>query len=212
MNKLSALKSEYQTLVQQYPKADAQLKQLLQVVGDIEDVARHIPAFVGESVESSAIVNAAEENGVSSCKGLRGKTLFTALYGTYTVTLQELKAVIKARTPADQTNIPKTTGQQTNEEDDFQEVWRQKRRATNKTTRTSKKATVQTKTLTALNIPPPKEVVTRNFFTPLKAADMDTDASGTEANSNEETVPGKTGRPPPIILTSTTNLIQLQKN
>jgi hypothetical protein len=40
---------------------------------------------------------------------------------------------------------------------------------------------------------------------------MDTDASGTEANSNEETLPGKTGRPPPIILTSTTNLIQLQK-
>jgi hypothetical protein len=40
---------------------------------------------------------------------------------------------------------------------------------------------------------------------------MDTDASGTEANSNEEAVPDKTGRPSPIILTSTTNLILLQK-
>jgi hypothetical protein len=40
---------------------------------------------------------------------------------------------------------------------------------------------------------------------------MDTDASGTEATSNEEAVPGKTGGPPPVILTSTTNLIQLQK-
>jgi hypothetical protein len=40
---------------------------------------------------------------------------------------------------------------------------------------------------------------------------MDTDSSGTEATSNEDAVPGKTGRPPPIILTSTTNLIQLQK-
>jgi hypothetical protein len=39
---------------------------------------------------------------------------------------------------------------------------------------------------------------------------MDTDASGTEATSNEEEVPGKSSRPPPIILTSTTNLIQLQ--
>jgi hypothetical protein len=132
------------------------------------------------------------------------------MYGTYTVTLQELKAVIKARTQTDQTNIPKTTGQQKNKEDDFQEVRRRKRRATDETTGTSKKATVQTKTPTALNIPP-KEVVTRNFFAPLKAADTDTDASGTEANSNEEAVPGKTGRPPPIILTSTTNLIQLQK-
>jgi hypothetical protein len=48
-NKLSALKSEYQTLVQQYPEADVQIKQLLQVLGDIEDVARHIPASVEES-------------------------------------------------------------------------------------------------------------------------------------------------------------------
>jgi hypothetical protein len=210
MDKLSALKSEYQTLMQQYPEADAQLKQLLQVLGDIEDVARHIPASVGESGEWSAILNAAEENGVSYCKGLRGKPLFSALYSTYTVTLQELKAVIKARTLTDQTNIPKTTGQQTNKEDDFQEVRRWKRHATNETTRTSKKVTIQTKTPTALNIPS-KEVVTRNFFAPLKAADMDADASSTEANSNEEAVPGKTDRLLPIILTSTTNLIQLQK-
>jgi hypothetical protein len=41
---------------------------------------------------------------------------------------------------------------------------------------------------------------------------MDTEVSGAEVNSNEEAVPGKTGRPPPIILTSTTNLIHLQKN
>jgi hypothetical protein len=54
MNKPSALKSEYRTLVQQYPEADAQLKQLLQVLGDIEGVARHIPASVGESAEWSA--------------------------------------------------------------------------------------------------------------------------------------------------------------
>jgi hypothetical protein len=57
----------------------------------------------------------------------------------------------------------------------------------------------------------PKEVVTRNFLAPLRVADMDTDASGTEATSNEEAAPGKTGRPPPIILTSTTNLFRLQK-
>jgi hypothetical protein len=37
---------------------------------------------------------------------------------------------------------------------------------------------------------------------------MDTDTSGTEANTVEEAVPGKAGRPPPIILTATTNLIQ----
>jgi hypothetical protein len=111
-NKRSTLESEYQTLVQQYPEADTQLKQLLKVLGDIEEVVRHIPASVGESTEWAAIVNAAEENGASYCKGLYGKPLFSALYGTYTVTLHELKAVLKASTLAGQTNLPKTTGQQ----------------------------------------------------------------------------------------------------
>jgi hypothetical protein len=40
---------------------------------------------------------------------------------------------------------------------------------------------------------------------------MDTNSSSTDATTNEETVPGKTDRPPSIILTSTTKLIQLQK-
>jgi hypothetical protein len=40
---------------------------------------------------------------------------------------------------------------------------------------------------------------------------MDTDTSGTDAMPHEEAVPGKSGRPPPVVLTSTTNLIQLQK-
>jgi hypothetical protein len=61
-------------------------------------------------VEWSAIVNAAEENRASYGKGLLGKPLFSTLYRTYTVTLEELESVIKARSQADQTNIPKTTG------------------------------------------------------------------------------------------------------
>jgi hypothetical protein len=66
------------------------------------------------------------------------------------------------------------------QEDGLQEVWRQNRCATDETTETSKKAAVQTKTSPALNIPP-KEVVTRNIFALLRTADMDTNASGTEA-------------------------------
>jgi hypothetical protein len=95
--------------MQEYPEADAQLKQVLKVLGDIEDVARHIPASVGESAEWAAIVKATEGNGAGYCKGLHGKPLFSALYSSYTATLHELKAVLKARTLADQTNLPKTT-------------------------------------------------------------------------------------------------------
>jgi hypothetical protein len=49
MNKRSTLKSEHQALVQQYPYADAQLKQLFKVLGDIEDGMGHTAASVGES-------------------------------------------------------------------------------------------------------------------------------------------------------------------
>jgi hypothetical protein len=66
-----------------------------------------------------------KENRASYCKGLHGKPLLSALYGTYTVTLDELKDLLKANTLADQVNSPKATGQQTIQEDGFQEVWRQ---------------------------------------------------------------------------------------
>jgi hypothetical protein len=55
--------------VQQYPDVDEQLKQLLKVLGDIEDVATHIPASVEENGEWAAIVNTAEENGASTLAG-----------------------------------------------------------------------------------------------------------------------------------------------
>jgi hypothetical protein len=57
----------------------------------------------------------------------------------------------------------------------------------------------------------PKAVATRNFFAPFRTTNMDTDSSGTEANTQEEAVSGKICRPTPIILTSRINLIQLQK-
>jgi hypothetical protein len=57
----------------------------------------------------------------------------------------------------------------------------------------------------------PSKVATRNFFGPLRTTTMDTDSSGSESTPQDETVPAKNCRPPPIILTSAANLIQLQK-
>jgi hypothetical protein len=98
-NTFSALKSEYHSLIGQFPDADAQLKKLFNVLGDIEGVAAYTPASVGNSEQWSAIVNSAE-NRQNLCKTLSGKTLYSALYATYTVTLQELKAVLQANTLA----------------------------------------------------------------------------------------------------------------
>jgi hypothetical protein len=112
------------------------------VLGDIEDVAGHTPASAGESAEWAAIVNAAEENGANYCKALHGKALFSALYGTYAVILHELKALLMANTLAGQTNSPKAKGQQTTQEDGFQEVRGRNRDATDETAGTSKKVAV----------------------------------------------------------------------
>jgi hypothetical protein len=56
------LKQQYQQLIGQFPDADAQLKQMFKVICDIEEIARHTPASVGESDQWSSIVSTAEEN------------------------------------------------------------------------------------------------------------------------------------------------------
>jgi hypothetical protein len=125
------------------------------------------------------------------------------LYGSYPVTLIELKDMLKASALASPDKSPKTGVEQLTQDGGFKEVRRRKRHNTDKAAQTSKKAEVQDETSDALN-PLPKEVVTRNYFAPLRTAEMDTDASGTEAMPHEGAAPVKTGRPPPIVLTSAT--------
>jgi Tfp pilus assembly major pilin PilA len=152
----------------------------------------------------------AEDNRTSYCKALAGNPLFSALCGTYAVTLIGLKAMLKVTTLASQTKSPKTEGEQLAQDKGFKDVHRHKWHNTDEAAQTSKKAAVQDKTSDTLNTLP-MEDVTRNYFDPLRTADMDTDTSSTDAMPYEEAVPGKTGRPPPVVLTSATNLIKLQK-
>jgi uncharacterized protein YgbK (DUF1537 family) len=58
---------------------------------------------------------------------------------------------------------------------------------------------------------PQAEQHTRNFFVPLRT-EMELKGSKEEANDIEQQgMTNQAGRPPPIILTSTVNLLQLQK-
>jgi hypothetical protein len=193
-DKRASLEADYNTLIGKYPDADTQYGQLYSTLCTIEDVAGYTPAVVGESAEWTAIVRSAEENRVCYCKALTGRTLFIALCGTYTVNLKELKSLLKASTTAGRTTTSTETEKPT-EGEAFKEVRRRKRHSTNEAAPTSKKPAAEAKST------PSKEVSTRNFFAPLRAK-MDTDSSVTEATTPEETVPGKAGRPSPIILTS----------
>jgi hypothetical protein len=89
------------------------------------------------------------------------------------------------------------------QEDGFEEVRRRKRHSSDETVPT-------TEAVSVAEVTPHKEITTRNIFAPLRTS-MDTDSAGADATTNEETVPGKTGRSPPTILTSQINLFQFQK-
>jgi hypothetical protein len=70
---------------------------------DIEDLSSYTPALAGESEEWAAIIGSAEDNRENYCKVLWRKTLFVALYGICTVTLNKFKNVVKASTQLGQT-------------------------------------------------------------------------------------------------------------
>jgi hypothetical protein len=120
-----SIRSEFQRLVGQPPDAEEQLRQLYKILCDIEDVAGYTPASVGESEQWSSIVSTVEENRANFCKALSGKTLCSALYGTYKVTLNELKGLLKTSTAA-----KCGTTETTRQDDGFQEVRRRKRHNT----------------------------------------------------------------------------------
>jgi hypothetical protein len=200
----SSLQSEYQVLVKQYPDADTEYRLLYETLCDIEDLSRYTPAAIGESDQWTAIVSTAEDNRASYCKALSGKLLISALYGTYTVALKELKSILKASNSAGTATTSNEPVKPT-EENGFKEIRRRKRHSTNEAPPTSNKPAPEKKHA------PNKEVATRNFFAPLRATTMETDTSGAEATTLQEAVPGTAGRPPPIVLISSANLIQLQK-
>jgi hypothetical protein len=94
-----SLQAEYETLIENYPDADTQYRQLFKVLCNIEEVTVYTPAVVRESAEWAGRVSDAEGKRTNFCKALSDKILFSAPYGTYTVTLNDLKFILKASKP-----------------------------------------------------------------------------------------------------------------
>jgi hypothetical protein len=105
----------------------------------------------------------------------------------------------------------KTSVELTVQDDDFHEVKRRKMHFSNDTSQTAKKSTKPVSTFAAVKFAP-KAVLTRNFFATLRTADMNTETTGAPNILPEEEAPRKSGRLPPIVTTSTTNLIRLQSD
>jgi hypothetical protein len=58
----------------------------------------------------------------------------------------------------------------------------------------------------------PKLMLTRKFFTPLRTTDMDKETTAAKNALSEGDAPRKSGRPQPIPITSTINIIRLQSD
>jgi hypothetical protein len=104
------------------------------VFSDIENLGRCTPAEVVVSSEWTSIVNRMEKNRANFRKGLNGKPHFSVLYGLYTLTLNELKAVLKVSAQAGRNGaVNKTLVESMAQEDNFQKVKRHKRHISNDT-------------------------------------------------------------------------------
>jgi hypothetical protein len=112
---------------------------------------------VAESDEWISIADVAKDKQEKFFKNLSGMTLFSALYGTYTVNVNELKAALKANNVAGQNKSQKVIRKQQIHEEVFQEVRRRKRHSTDETPPKSEERTAQVEMSPA---------AMRNFFAP----------------------------------------------
>jgi hypothetical protein len=76
ISEFECLRSQYKVLVQKYQESDCVMKQVYDILSDI--------VSVGKSADLAIIVNNAVEDRNNLCEILKGKKLFSALYGIHT--------------------------------------------------------------------------------------------------------------------------------
>jgi hypothetical protein len=178
--KIAFQKFECHVIKNKYPEAASVVQQVHKILNNIEILAGCTTAKVRERSEWTSIVNSAEENGANFCKSIDGKLLLSPLYGMYTVTLNELKAVLKVSAQAGQSDaVKKTSVESTAQHDDFREVKRRMKHSSNDTSQTAKKSTKPVPTSAAVKLSP-KAVLTRNFCAPCTITNIDTESTGAE--------------------------------
>jgi hypothetical protein len=154
------------------------------------------PSVNGNGTGWKALIARAQAERTVLCKHLDGKALFTAILRLYAAIHRETRNSL----------LPE-----------------KKEHLSSFANRGGASETLQNKQIKSKPIPGPRnprirsqvevQVPARNFFAPLRTSGMDvveetTDKSDTEQQPSTS----KTGRPPPIVLTSTTNLMQLQRH
>jgi hypothetical protein len=112
LHEVNSLQSEYKDIIAEHPDAAQVMEQVHKVLGDIVCLAGCAPANVGMGDQWAAVVKSAEQDRRQLCNTLKGKLLFSALYGTYTVTLGNLKEVLQASASRKEQAAPAATSQE----------------------------------------------------------------------------------------------------
>jgi hypothetical protein len=154
------------------------------------------PSVNGNGEVWKELINRAEAEKTVLCKYLDGKALFTSILRLCAAIHRDMRDSL----------LP----EQKESPEEFREQRRRKRNPSEEQAKKSK----PTPGPRDPRIRTQGEVPTRNFFAPLRASGMDVAEETTDQPNEEQPQPssGKSGRPLPTVLTSATNVIQLQRH
>jgi hypothetical protein len=84
---LDSLRAESKAILKKHPEASEAIERVRGILRDVASLAGCTPKKTGESEEWVSVVHLAEADRVRFCRALEGKSLLTALYGVYSITL-----------------------------------------------------------------------------------------------------------------------------
>jgi hypothetical protein len=141
------------------------------------------------------------------CKHLDVKALFIAMLCLYAATHREMKNSL----------LDITEGDPTEGNEEFREQGRRKWIPSYEEAKRLKKKVMAASGLRDLRMRSQGKLPTRNFFASMRATEMEVDCTLVEESTEkpdrkaQQASSSKSGRPPPIMLTSIINLMQLQR-
>jgi hypothetical protein len=175
---------------------------------------------VGESESWREVVDCAKQDRLDLCNIHLGKRLSSALYGTYSITLNELRSLLQASVTKAKTGAPgqdkPTSGTQTVQSEEPEDGFRQqRRRKLNSSSEEIHDKNLKIASPVAGNVQlykkptSPSTTTCRNYFAPLRSLEMEANETTSQRQQQQEATTNTGGRPPPIFLTSAVKLIHL---
>jgi hypothetical protein len=195
---VTSFKNNHDDLDKRHPDCTEELGLIQTALHTIGQLIHISPTVNGNDALLKGLVAKAEAERTPLSKHLDGKALFTGILRLYAAIHREMNETLQS----EQVELPT-------------EFRKQKRRICNPS---DKQGSLTSNTVVTgcgvsdSRIQPQAGLPTINFFAPLRT---EMELEGTKEKNNHGERQGTTnqaGRPPPIILTSATNLLQLQKS